>query len=143
MKLFESRWYLLTAICLAGIALVFNRNILVPIQDQLIDYYGINSIKYNLLQSLYSWPNVIAAICCGIFVDKIGINKMLFITYLIIICGQITMFISSLTYLINNQSIQYLLLCISRCLIGIANESLLLTNTLYPAPPNLTNSDQI
>eukprot|EP01084_Bolivina_argentea_P106491 190539_1 len=117
MKMLLSKWYLLMTICLVMVAHIFNRNLLVPLQDPLIDYYNINNLQYNLLQSLYSWPNAIMAVFNGVLVDKIGSNKMFTISYIILMLGAAIMVVSSLYK-------NYLLLCVSRCLIGIANESL-------------------
>eukprot|EP01084_Bolivina_argentea_P174650 302522_1 len=113
------KWFLLLAICLVDLGYGINRYILIPLQDQLIDYYNINSVDYNLLQSIYSWPNAITLLFCGIIIDKIGLNRMIFISWSITMFGGVLVTISSI-YTFRN----YLMLCIGRIIIGISNEAM-------------------
>ena len=96
-----------------------NRLGLISIQDQIMDYYRITNIDYNLLQSLYSWPNVITATCAGIMVDKIGLDQLSFIAWLITLLSVGLMCISSI---IRDHLLRFPLLCISRSVTGVSNE---------------------
>ena len=58
-------------ICANGLSYGINRYVLVPIQDQLIDWY-------NLLMTLYSWPNVLFSMICGILIDKFSNNWIMY-----------------------------------------------------------------
>eukprot|EP01084_Bolivina_argentea_P086914 157044_1 len=118
------RWLFCGIICLNTISLGFNRYNLVPIQDQIISWYNINAIDYNILMTLYIWPNVICGILFGIFTDKIGVRKIIILSWFITIIGLFTVFYSSI---IKN----YILLCIARLIVGIGNEGLSLSLKLY------------
>eukprot|EP01084_Bolivina_argentea_P012785 23939_1 len=117
-KATTSHWLLLAVFCLAVLAYGTNRYGLIPIQDQIIDYYDISDIDYNLLQSLYSWPNVVTCVVCGILCDKFGVNTMLFSSWSIMIIGDIIVILSA-----QNTYTFYWLLCIGRTIIGIGCES--------------------
>eukprot|EP01084_Bolivina_argentea_P227949 385074_1 len=118
------RWIILLIICSNGISYGVCRHILVPIQDQLIDWYDINSIKYNLLMTLYAWPNVIFCICWGVLIDRIGVKKIIFTSWSINIIGLFVILYSCI-------NINYYLLCIGRFIVGIGNEGLNVSAKLY------------
>eukprot|EP01084_Bolivina_argentea_P284680 487970_1 len=118
------RWLFCVIICSNGISYGINRYMLVPIQDQLIDFYNIDALKYNLLMSLYSWPNVFFSIFCGILVDKFGVRKILTLSWSLNIIGLFIVVYSAYTK-------YYISLCIGRTIVGIANEALSLTVKLY------------
>eukprot|EP01084_Bolivina_argentea_P264985 449037_1 len=118
------RWVICIIICANAIQFDVTRDILVPIQDQLIDWYNINPVKYNLLLTLYSWPNIVCSIAFGMCVDKFGVRKMLSLAWLLDIIGVLLMVYSC--YLKH-----YILLCIGRSIVGIGNEGLSLSLKLY------------
>eukprot|EP01084_Bolivina_argentea_P168535 292242_1 len=122
----SSQWLLLFFICLVLFCYATNRFGLIPIQDQIINYYEINSIDYNLTQSLYSWPNVATCIICGLLCDKIGLNKMLFGSWIIIIIGSIIVTLSA-----QNAYISYWMLCLGRTFVGVGNESIAITIKVF------------
>lgn len=94
-----------------------NRFPLVSIQDQLMEFYDINSVNYNLLQLLYSWPNAISCIISGIMIDKIGLNRVIMIAFITTISGLLIMFISVTIH-------SFALLCTSRFMVGVGNETM-------------------
>ena len=75
-----------------------------------MEFYGIDSVNYNLLQLLYSWPNAITCIISGIMIDKLGLYRMIMSTFIATIFGISLMYISAIT---NN----FPLLCTSRFII--------------------------
>ena len=101
-----------------------NRYVLVPIQDQLMEWYAINAVQYQLLQTLYSWPNMICSILCGILIDKFSVRKILCVSWVILLIGLILIFISSF-------SSDYIMLCVGRTITGIGNEGLSISLKLY------------
>ena len=115
---------LLFTISLSGFAYQTSRWCLRPVQDQLIDYYNIHTVEYTILQSFYSWPNIVSCIICGILINRIGLNKMFIASYLINMVGLFLMIISVI-------KIDYIYLCISRVIVGISNESLRISLNIY------------
>ena len=101
-----------------------NRYVLVPIQDQLMEWYAINAVQYQLLQTLYSWPNMLCSILCGILIDKFSVRKILCISWIITVIGLVLIFLSSFPR-------DYLFLCIGRTVTGIGNEGLSISLKLY------------
>eukprot|EP01084_Bolivina_argentea_P251253 421335_1 len=113
------QWLLLCSICLLIICYMNNKFFLVPIQDQLMNYYEISDIDYNLLQSLYTWPNAIISILLGLAIDKFGLNKMIYVSWITVMIGNVISIISA-----SHSLISYTTLCIGRTIVGIGNESL-------------------
>eukprot|EP01084_Bolivina_argentea_P028331 52676_1 len=118
------RWVFLVVICSNGMQYGVTRYILVPIQDQLMDWYDINAVEYNLLMTLYSFPNILCSIMCGILIDKFGVRKILSLSWFVILIGLIIIFISCI-------SKDYIQLCIGRTIAGIGNEGLSISLKLY------------
>ena len=118
------RWIILIIICINGVSYSFNGQVLVPIQDQIIEWYNIDDMQYNLLMTLYSWPNFIFSILCGILIDRFGVRIILSSCWVTILIGLGILVYSSVIK-------QYLLLCISRIIVGIGNESLVIACRLY------------
>lgn len=118
------RWALMICICCNGLSYGFNRHILVPIQDQLMDWYTINAVEYQLLQTLYAWPNMLCSILCGILIDKFSVHKIFCISWIVTLIGAIFLFSSSFPR-------DYVLLCIARTLSGIGNEGMSICIKLY------------
>ena len=118
------RWIILIIICIIAVPHAFNRHVLVPIQDQLIEWYNINDIQYNLLMTLYAWPNFIFCVVCGILIDRFGVRIILILSWIVVMIGLGILVYSSVIK-------QYLLLCISRIIVGIGNESLSIACRIY------------
>eukprot|EP00483_Globobulimina_turgida_P010524 UN10545 len=111
------KWFFILALCLVVMGCALVRLNLMPIQDQLIQEYKINDIDYNLLQSLYSWPNCITSLFCGVLMDKIGVNRMVCILWVLTMIGCVIATLSA-TYT------SFTMLCIGRVVMGIGNEPL-------------------
>ena len=74
--------------------------------------------------TLYTWPNIVFSICCGILVDKIGVRRVIIISWTLTIIG--------LSIIVYSASIKdYILLCFGRTIVGIGNEGLSMTIKLY------------
>lgn len=98
------------------------RHVLVSIQDPLIVFFDINAVEYNLWQSLYSWPNAICCAMLGMLIDKIGLNRMIFGCFISCWIGLIIMTMSPSNFIDKDNG--YILLCISRVIVGSTNEAL-------------------
>lgn len=60
------------------------------LQDQIIDDMEVDHLKYTLLYSLYSWPNVVLCFFGGFFIDKVvGVRWGTILTCIITLCGQL------------------------------------------------------
>ena len=118
------RWIILIMICVNATSYGFNRYVLVPIQDQLIEWYNINDIQYNFLMTLYSWPNFIFCVLCGILIDRFGVRIILCLCWITIMIGLGLLLYSSVIR-------EYFLLCIAEVLIGVGNEGFSLAVKLY------------
>eukprot|EP01084_Bolivina_argentea_P017229 32180_1 len=112
-------WHLILSVCFFVIGYGLNRYVLIAIQDQLIFFYSISDVDYNLLASLYSWPNAITLLLCGFTIDKIGLIKVLVISWIITMIESCLSVISALPTFKS-----FVLLCIGRIIVGIGNESL-------------------
>lgn len=55
------------------------------INDDLTNH---SSIKYNLLYSFYSYPNIILPFFSGVFIDKLGLKLSMYILFFLCISGQ-------------------------------------------------------
>lgn len=45
------------------------------LKDQILEQFDVDSLKYNLLYTVYSGPNIILPLIGGVLVDKIGLRK--------------------------------------------------------------------
>ncbi|OMJ68155.1 hypothetical protein SteCoe_34476 [Stentor coeruleus] len=87
------------------------------LQTQLQHTLGIDSIKYNLFYSVYSFPNIIIPILGGYLVDRIGNRNCNIVFTLLILLGQA---LFTFSVIIDN----YPMALAGRCLFGIGGESL-------------------
>ena len=101
--------------------------------NDFISQYKLNGIEYNLLYSIYAFPNIILPFLNGSIADIIGFNSILFLSFLLLTIAQFLIWISSdgnnHDFITINQSHSYLLLLIGRCIFGIGSESFLLLIT--------------
>mmetsp|Transcript_20872 Transcript_20872/g.23210 ORF Transcript_20872/g.23210 Transcript_20872/m.23210 type:complete len:166 (+) Transcript_20872:248-745(+) len=79
-----------------------------------------SSVKYSLLYSVYSIPNIILPFFGGIFIDKLGLNYALHILFLLCIIGQT--FFTLGGYLSSTQG--YIIALTGRSIFGMGNESM-------------------
>ena len=45
------------------------------LKDQILEQFDVDSLKYNLLYTVYSFPNIILPLIGGVLIDKIGLRK--------------------------------------------------------------------
>merc|ERR1740131_852643 len=74
--------------------------------------------------SLYSWPNIVSSLVCGLLVDKLGIRRILSLSWIITVAGLAVILYSTVQQ-------RYLIIAIGRVVVGIGNEALSLTVKLY------------
>ena len=88
---------------------------------------GESSVKYNLLYSVYSFPNIILPLFGGIFIDRLGLKYALHILFLLCILGQALFTFGGYTG--HNQGFIYALF--GRFLFGMGNESLNIVQSVF------------
>ena len=94
------RWIVLVLVCLIGMGMYciyiyiyiihsqfgyMNGNV---IEKQLIQDIGTTQKGYDILISIYSWPNIILPFFGGYFIDKFGTKVMLILFLIIMLIGQ-------------------------------------------------------
>ena len=92
------------------------------LQEQLQQYYSISNIQYTLLFSAYAWPNVRIPILVGLLTDKIGVNVIITICFVICVLGN-GLFVMGMYYS------TYTLMLIGRCVYGVGAESFVMAET--------------
>ena len=85
------------------------------VQAELLEKYEINNTQYNLLNSIYSIPNIVLCFFAGVFIDKIGIRVATFSFTLLVLIGHTLFTLSAYQY-------SYPLALVGRALFGIGSE---------------------
>lgn len=87
------------------------------LQTQIQETLGVGELKYNLLYSLYSFPNIILPFIGGLVLDYFGINVGLILYNILIILGQSF-------YTFGSYGHDFNLMVLGRVIIGVGSESL-------------------
>ena len=111
------RWIVLFLSCWAMFGSYYCYDNPTALATQMKDEYNLNSIHYNLLYSVYSFPNVILPLFGGGLVDKIGAEVSLLIFLMLVTAGQA---IFAFACSINS----YGLMLVGRTVYGLGGESL-------------------
>jgi len=111
------RWLALALACFNCFGSSFCYDLPQPLQDMLIKDLRISTIKYDLLYSVYSMPNIILPFFGGIIIDRLGLGKTITIFSCFVALGQL---LSTIGVFFNIFS----LLIAGRILLGIGGESL-------------------
>ena len=90
------------------------------LQPQLMDRLNMNSLEYNLLYSVYSFPNFILPLFGGYLIDFMGIRIGITLFSLLILAGQC---VFALAVDLRN----YPLALVGRFIFGLGGESLTVT----------------
>lgn len=83
-----------------------------------------NDIKYNMLYSVYSYPNVILPLFGGILIDKIGINFSIFLFSTLLVIGQGVFALSGFLGESMDGNLPFIVAIIGRVIFGLGGESL-------------------
>ena len=94
------------------------------IQDSMT---GSSSMKYNMLYSFYSYPNIILPFFGGIFVDKLGLKAALNILFALCIIGQGLFVLGG--YIGSSEGFAFAI--IGRTFFGMGNESLAIIQSVF------------
>lgn len=82
------RWVVLGTLCIVIYSFVYCYDNPLAIQNQLQEEYGLSILQYNMLYSIYSYPNVIFPLLSGMIIDYVGVNNASLIFYSLILVGQ-------------------------------------------------------
>ncbi|OMJ89248.1 hypothetical protein SteCoe_8636 [Stentor coeruleus] len=94
-----------------------------PLELQLINELDIDSLRFNMLFSAFSFPNIFMTLISGYLVDKFGVRKIAYIAAGLSLIGQAIFALS-----INLKS--YPAAVVGRALFGIGGESLELAQSI-------------
>ncbi len=108
------RWFGLAMACLLlfGDSYCFDNPM--ALQSAFEKTLGIDELKFNLLYSVYSLPNIVLPFFGGMLMDKIGLRVGLFIFSIILIGGQIIFTFGGFTS-------TFWIMLIGRCVFGIGS----------------------
>ncbi|CAI2366563.1 unnamed protein product [Moneuplotes crassus] len=88
---------------------------------------GESSMKYNMLYSVYAYPNIIMPFFGGVFIDRVGLKSALNILFTLCIVGQ--GFFAFGGYIEGSHG--YTMALFGRCLFGMGNESLNIVQSVF------------
>ncbi|KAN0039006.1 hypothetical protein ACTA71_001200 [Dictyostelium dimigraforme] len=121
------RYFGLLFICLITLGSYYIYDIPAALQTDLETLYKINNVKWNLLYSVYSFPNMIIVFFGGYFIDNVfGLKKGAIIFCCLVMAGQIIFSISS------NLKLFWLAL-VGRAVFGLGGESLSVAQSTFCA----------
>jgi len=87
------------------------------LQSTMQEEMDLSNLKFNMLYSIYSLPNIILPFFGGMLIDKIGVRVSILIFSTILILGQGIV-------VIGGYSLSYYTMLIGRGIFGMGSESL-------------------
>lgn len=111
------RWIVLVLACISMLGSYYSYDIPSVLNDQFMDHYHINSFNFNLMSSVYSYPNIVLPFFGGFFIDKLG-TKVTILTFVSLIAAGQAVF--SLAASISS----FPLALVGRVIFGLGGESL-------------------
>ena len=113
-------------LCIATLVVISTNyaddGILAPVQEQVIEYFDIDSFLFNILSTVYAWSVIFTGAAGGLIVDKIGIKYAMMTFIIILYLGYLSKFIAGI-------SKSYTMLLVSRVIMACGSEPL--QNSLY------------
>mmetsp|Transcript_11707 Transcript_11707/g.11650 ORF Transcript_11707/g.11650 Transcript_11707/m.11650 type:complete len:152 (+) Transcript_11707:252-707(+) len=90
------------------------------------DYVARGDVKYNLLYSVYSYPNIILPLIGGVLIDKIGINFSIVLFSTLLVAGQGVFAIAGFVGESGEDHVStaFIIAIIGRVVFGLGGESL-------------------
>lgn len=88
---------------------------------------GGSSIKYNMLYSFYSYPNIILPFFGGYFVDKLGLATSAHVLFALCLIGQGLFVIGGY----SGSNTGFIFAIIGRTIFGMGNESLSIIQSVF------------
>lgn len=115
------RWLVLVVMSLAMFGNYYVYDCLNPLEDIFASELGIDSEKFGLLFSAYSFPNLAMLLVSGFFIDRIGARKATSIFAAICLLGAILSAVAG--------HVGYWMMLVGRCCFGLGAESLIVAVT--------------
>jgi MFS family permease len=83
-----------------------------------------SDLKYNMLYSVYSYPNVILPLVGGVLIDKIGINFAIILFSTLLVIGQGIFALAGFIGESRDGNLAFIIAIIGRVVFGLGGESL-------------------
>lgn len=125
----NKRWVALSMACLLMVGNYYSFDNPSALQNFLTDENGdfkLSNVQYNLLYSVYSFPNIILPFFGGIMIDKIGVRIGVILFSLLLIIGQFL-------FMLGGTIGAYWLMIVGRVVFGVGGESLSVAQTTIVA----------
>ena len=110
------RWMVYAVLCFCMFTYNYCYDNPAALIEQLINDVGLSNVEYNLLYSVYAWPNIFVPIITGILVDWIGINTIIIIMFTLVLLGH-----GIFIWGVSNGN--FMIMIIGRLIFGIGAES--------------------
>ena len=81
------RWVVLGIVCFGMLGYSYCYDNVVALQDELQSTYNLSNIQYNLLYSVYAFPNCFLPFVGGVLLDKIGTDIVVLAFFVLIVIG--------------------------------------------------------
>eukprot|EP01083_Nonionella_stella_P023721 65636_1 len=122
----HQRWIVLVIGCLGMFAYSYCYDNVVALQNELQSTYHLTNIQYNLLYSVYAFPNILIPTFIGILNDYVGVNTTVLLCFSTITVGHGI-------YIIGCWVSSYSVMLVGRFIFGIGSESyiVVITTLLY------------
>lgn len=82
------RWIILPLCCFSGLSFYMNFDFPGILSLQLIEYFKLNSVEFQLIYSVSIIPNIVFPIFSGSFIDHIGYSKSMILFTCILLIAQ-------------------------------------------------------
>ena len=144
----RSRWVVLIILCMGLFGSYYVYDLPAATENQMSAYFGVaasnstavgdddssddNSFgfKFNLMYSVYSWPNVVLPFFGGLISDKLGVRLTGVCFMFLIMMGQI---ITAIGCSIQNQTTAWYVMWLGRTVFGLGGESLSVAQSAFVA----------
>lgn len=83
----RSRWIILAIICIACYGGYYAFDYIAPLAPLLSRQLHFSNTDIGLLQAVYSFPNIVTTLICGVIIDRLGTRKSLAIFGVLIFIG--------------------------------------------------------
>lgn len=111
------RWIVLVLACISMLGSYYSYDIPSVLNDQFMEHYNINSFNFNLMSSVYSYPNIVLPFFGGFFIDKLG-TKVTIVTFVSLIA------IGQAVFSVAASIGSFPLALVGRVIFGLGGESL-------------------
>ncbi|OMJ89247.1 hypothetical protein SteCoe_8635 [Stentor coeruleus] len=119
----KSRFLMLFLGCCLCLGTYYVHDNPAPLNLELIDELDINSVKYNMFYSVYSFPNIFLPLLGGFLIDSFGVRSLVLISSSFSMLGQ-------LIFAIGVQIRSYPLSLVGRAVYGLGGDNLELAQNI-------------